>query len=316
MRVVVIGGTRFIGRATVEELVDAGHSPLVVHRGVSEPADLPNVPHLHVDRSELPRAAAKLRDFEPDAAVDTYAMTAADAGAALEALPDIPLVVLSSADVYRAWASLDAGERTDAVPIDEDAPVRADRYPYRGADPADAGYADPDNYEKLDVEERYLERRAAVLRLPFVYGEHDPRRREEFVLRRVRSGDRRIPVGPGRWLASRVYVRDVARAVRLTLETGAAAGRVLNLAERSTWPVSEWVERILRAADWSAELAEVPEEELPADMEFTRSWSQDLLLDSTRARELLGWEDTDPGEALRRSVRWHLANPPAASKAD
>jgi hypothetical protein len=26
---------------------------------------------------------------------------------------------------------------------------------------------------------------------------------------------------------------------------------------------------------------------------------------------MLGWEETDPMEALRRSVGWHLAHPPA-----
>ena len=33
MRIIVLGGTRFIGRASVEELVRAGHSVMVVHRG-------------------------------------------------------------------------------------------------------------------------------------------------------------------------------------------------------------------------------------------------------------------------------------------
>ena len=45
MRVVVLGGTRFIGRAVVAELVAAGHDVLVVHRGQHEPVDLPDVPH-------------------------------------------------------------------------------------------------------------------------------------------------------------------------------------------------------------------------------------------------------------------------------
>ena len=31
---------------------------------------------------------------------------------------------------------------------------------------------------------------------------------------------------------------------------------------------------------------------------------------SSKARDLLGWTETDPHEALQRSVAWHLANPP------
>ena len=44
-------------------------------------------------------------------------------------------MVLSSQDLYRAFASLQHGELTDPVPIDEAAPVRADRYPYPDREP-------------------------------------------------------------------------------------------------------------------------------------------------------------------------------------
>jgi uncharacterized protein YbjT (DUF2867 family) len=40
VRVAVLGGTRFIGRAVLAELTAAGHDPLVVHRGEHEPPDL------------------------------------------------------------------------------------------------------------------------------------------------------------------------------------------------------------------------------------------------------------------------------------
>jgi hypothetical protein len=39
-------------------------------------------------------------------------------------------------------------------------------------------------------------------------------------------------------------------------------------------------------------------------------------LASAKARDLLGWEETDPHEALARSVAWHLANPPGDASDD
>jgi len=39
MRVIVLGGTWFVGRAITEALTAAGHSVLVAHRGISEPPD-------------------------------------------------------------------------------------------------------------------------------------------------------------------------------------------------------------------------------------------------------------------------------------
>jgi hypothetical protein len=51
---------------------------------------------------------------------------------------------------------------------------------------------------------------------------------------------------------------------------------------------------------------------------YIPAWSgqQHLLVDSSKARDLLGWEETDPHEALRRSVAWHLANPPPDASDD
>src|SRR5438876_3134444 len=116
MRVIVLGGTRFIGRATVEDLVAHGHAVLVVHRGQLEPADWVDVQHLHVQRQQLASVRAALADFGADAVLDSLAMTRADAEGALSALPAGPrLVVLSSVDVYRAYTALQTDTESDPV---------------------------------------------------------------------------------------------------------------------------------------------------------------------------------------------------------
>ena len=305
MRVVVLGGTRFIGRAAVEELVSAGHDVLVVHRGTLEPDDMPTVEHLHADRASLREHAAALAGFRPQAALDCRALTRADAQVALSSLPPgIRLVVISSIDVYRAFGSLHEGRETDSVPIDEDSPVRRERYPYRGKLP---GY---DEYDKLDVEDVYLAAGATSLRLPMVYGEHDYQRREEYILRRVRAGRKRIPFGAGNWLPCRGYVRDIANGIRLALESDVARGLPLNLCEDRTHSVHLWSHMILAAAQSEAVLVRVPDAVLPPDLEATGASQQHILASSRRARDLLGWSTSDPIAALRTSVAWHLAHPP------
>jgi UDP-glucose 4-epimerase len=306
MRVLVLGGTRFIGRAIVDDLVSNGHDVMVVHRGETEPADLPEIPHVHVERARLETVSGQLVGFNPDGVVDCIAMTAADAEAVLDVIPVGPrLVVLSSMDVYRGYAALLSGGVTDAVPADETSPVRDQRYPFRGQG------AGMDDYEKLDVEERYLERGGAVCRLPMVYGEHDGQRREEFILRRVRAGRPQIPFGPGTFLSTRGYVGDVATGVRLTLESEHSAGEIFNLGERHTASVELWARMILHAARADhIELVRVPPEALPDDLGLSGDIKQHLLCDSAKARAVLGWTDRDPMDALRQSVAWHLAHPP------
>src|SRR5688572_13946254 len=119
LRIAVLGGTRFIGRRIVDELLEAGHDVLVVHRGQSHPEGLPDVPHLHADRLDLSTVRAELDAFDPEAVLDCAAFGAADADAVLGAFPGDGrrLVVLSSMDTYRAYGSLHTGVVTDALPL-------------------------------------------------------------------------------------------------------------------------------------------------------------------------------------------------------
>jgi nucleoside-diphosphate-sugar epimerase len=306
LRVAVLGGTRFIGRAVVDALLAGGHDVLVVHRGHSEPDDLPDVPHVHADRLSLGDA---LDAFDPEAVLDCAAFGAADAEAVLGALPgdERHLVVLSSMDVYRAYGSLHAGVVTDAVPLDETSPVRTERFPYRGQVPG------MDDYEKLEVEERWLARGGTVCRLPMVTGPRDYQRRQEFLLRRVRAGRRRIPMGAGTALLTHGFVDDVALGVRAVLEAGrgAVGGEVFNFGERRSPTMGLRARWILDAAGATdTELVRVPDEVLPPDLGLLGSIGQPLLVSSDKARSRLGWDESDPIDALRRTVEWHLAHPP------
>src|ERR1700730_1202390 len=108
---------------------------------------MPPVAHLHGDRSELATRRNELAAFKPDAAIDCRALTRQDAQIALDSLPgDLRLLVISSLGVYRAFGALNDDRETDPVPLDEDSPVRAERYPYRGK------MQGLDDYDKLDVE--------------------------------------------------------------------------------------------------------------------------------------------------------------------
>jgi nucleoside-diphosphate-sugar epimerase len=314
MRVMVLGGTRFIGAAIVEELAAHGHELLVVHRGEHEPAELVDADHLHADRQDLPHLRGPVAEFDPEAVVDNCAYSAADAETALAAIGDgVRLLAVSSMDVYRAFGAVLAGTETDPLPVDETSPVRGERFPYRGrAHPS----PDAQTYEKLDVEAAYLAREATICRLPMVYGERDHQRREEPILRRVRAGRDRIPAGSGTWLWTRGYVRDVAAGIRLALESEAAVAEVFNLGEARTWSMGLWARHVLEAAGSTAELVRVPDVLLPDDLKALGTVPQHLLVDSSKARDLLGWIETDPHEALHRSVAWHLANPPEDASAD
>jgi nucleoside-diphosphate-sugar epimerase len=303
MKVVVLGGTIFVGRAVVEALHGAGHDVVVVHRGQHEPGDgFPDVEHLHASSAALP-------PLDCDVFVDCRAAAGDDVERVLRSVPDVPTVMLSSVDVYPSLRALQRGTLDCDVPIDEDTPVRTTRYPYRGV------IEGMDDYEKLDCEPQYLERRGVVLRLPFVVGPHDQQRREENVLRRIRRGDARMEIGSGNVIVSRVFAPDVGTAVVAVLERQVER-EVYVLGEHPAATARQLFEEIIRAAGSTMELVTVADEStLPDDVLLTKTHQQHLLVSPAKAMRDLDWRPTPWRDAVRASVEWHLAHPPSGGGA-
>lgn len=71
MRLLVLGGTRFVGRAVVQEALDRGWDVTALHRGRT--GALPaGVRVLHADRADVEQLAAALGDASWDVVVDTW----------------------------------------------------------------------------------------------------------------------------------------------------------------------------------------------------------------------------------------------------
>ena len=308
MRVLVIGGTRFIGPRLVRRLVATGHEVAVFHRGQTT-ATLPaTVRSLFGDRHQLARHAGELRCLRPDVVVDMIPHTEADALSLVAVFRGVAgrLVAISSCDVYRAYgvfARLEQGS-PEPVPIREDSPLRRALYLGKamGAKPGDDLY----DYEKILVERALLGDRglpATVLRLPMVYGPGDDQHRLAPYLRRMLDGRRAIllNVGIARWRCLRGYVEDVAAAIALAVTNPEAAGRVYNVAEPMAYTEGKWVARIGAILGWNGAIVAVPDDKMPVPF----NTAQDLCLDTTRIRvELAYREAIDPDDALRETVAW------------
>jgi nucleoside-diphosphate-sugar epimerase len=316
MRVLVLGGTRFIGPRLVRRLAEAGHEVLVFHRGRTTAALPPGVRTLLGDRRQLTHHAVDLRRFGPDVVVDMIAFTEEDAVSLVAAFRGVAgrLVAVSSGDVYRAYGVFTRLEQgpPEPTPIREDSPLRQVLFPYRAAaTPGDDKY----DYEKILVERAVMGDAAlpaTVLRLPMVYGPGDEQHRLAPYLKRMLDGRPAILLDEGmaRWRCLRGYVEDVAAAVALAVTNPVAAGRVYNVAEPTAHTEAEWVARIGAAVGWGGEFVAVPVGRMPVPF----NTAQDLAVDTTRIRAELGYREVvDPNDALRETVAWertHLLEVP------
>ncbi len=324
MRAFIIGGTGFIGPSVVQRLVQQGHDVTLYHRGQTT-ADLPpEVHHLYGERADLPARRDELARLKPDVALDMYAMSERNARNVVDALSGIAgrLVAVSSQDVYRAYGRLIGTEPgpPDTTPLTEDSPLREKLYPYRGETPRPAD--DPrhwiDDYDKMLVERVVLGESSlpgTILRLPMVYGPRDGQRRLFEYLKRMDDGRPAILLdeGTARWRSNHGYVDNVGDAIALAVTDPRAAGRIYNVGEPDSPTTAEWVRRVGEQVSWHGRLVILPIDRAPAHILPGVDTAHDLAVDTSRIRAELGYaESIPPDEALRRTIAWERANPPAS----
>jgi nucleoside-diphosphate-sugar epimerase len=96
MRVIVPGGTRFVGRAVTEVLVAAGHAELVVASREQRADQLPGRGAPHAERSAWSTHRDVFTSFGADAAIDVSAGDGLDAQAALSACRQVSGAAVTS----------------------------------------------------------------------------------------------------------------------------------------------------------------------------------------------------------------------------
>ena len=317
MRVLVVGGTGFVGPAVVKKLREAGHELLLFHRGRTEheyasPGE--GVEHVHGQRTELANFGARFERFAPEVVLDMFAYSEEDARTVMEVLRGVAgrAVALSSGDVYRAYGVLGGTETgpPEPVPLGEGSPLREALFPYRGK------IEGAEDYEKILVEREVMgdpELPGTVLRLPMVYGPGDPQHRLFGYLKRMDDARPAILLEENfaGWRWSRGYVEDVAEAIALAVADEQAAGRVYNVGEAEALTEAEWVREIGHAAGWHGKIVAVNGNRLPESMRVGLNTAQHLTYDTGRLRSELGYrEPVGRAEGLRRTVAWERANPP------
>jgi nucleoside-diphosphate-sugar epimerase len=326
MRILLIGGTGFIGPPVVRQLSGAGHQVTLFHRGRTECEPLEGVTHLHGDRDRLAELKTQFAGLAPEVVLDMVAYTEAQARAVMDTFRGVVrrVVTLSSGDVYRAYGVLRRTEDgpLEPVPLTETAPLRTRLFQERGPTPREP--ADPlrwlDDYEKILVEQVVLGDSAlagTVLRLPAVYGPGDPQRRLWPYLKRMEDGRPIVLLDEtlARWRWTRGYVKDVARAIVLAVLDDRAAGRVFNVGEAEAFTEAEWVRAIGQAACWNGQVVAVSTDRLPEGLRRQQmvllNYSQAIVMDTSRIRAELGFaESIERQDAIFRALAWQRAHPP------
>jgi nucleoside-diphosphate-sugar epimerase len=278
MRLLVLGGTHFLGRHVVTAALERGHEVATFTRGVSgEPPE--GVRALHGDRNDPGALPAALGEWRPEIVVDTSGQSRVAARNAADALGGVTgYAYVSSLNAYANWPpgpiGNEAGEPTWSTDDDEYGPIKAASERILAA----------------ALGERFLTARAGL-----IIGPYDPLYRLGWWLDRIARGgrvvvpetlDQPMAAVDGRDLAGWLIAmaeRGQGGAVNATGPAGMTSlGGILDLCREVTGSDAEWVP--LPEADLLAAGVE-PWQHLPfwlpADIAPT-AWD----IDTSRAREL------------------------------
>jgi 2'-hydroxyisoflavone reductase len=209
VRLLVLGGTKFLGRHVVEAALAAGHEVTLFNRGLTAPSLFPEVEQLRGDRDG---GLAALGGRSWDAAVDTSGYVPRLVRASAELLADAVAhyTFVSSISVYRAPLASGQDESAAVVELSDPSVEEITAETYGGL--------------KVLCEQVVAEHfpsRHASLRAGLIVGPYDPSGRFTYwPFRIARGGDVLVPGDRERWIQF-VDGRDLA-------------GWILLLAERRT----------------------------------------------------------------------------------
>ncbi|WP_088894179.1 NAD-dependent epimerase/dehydratase family protein [Leptolyngbya ohadii] len=207
MRILVMGGTRFIGVYLTRLLVEQDHEVVLFNRG-NKPAPIEGVEQIHGDRTDAADLKEKLSGESFDAVFDNNGRELSDTQPLVEVFRDSikHFVYVSSAGVY----------------------LKSDQMPHVEGDPVDPKSRHKGKFET----EAYLAEQGipfTSIRPVYIYGPQNYNDLEAWFFDRI-VRDRPVPIpGNGMHITQFGHVQDLASAMVAVLGNPKAIGQIYNI---------------------------------------------------------------------------------------
>jgi nucleoside-diphosphate-sugar epimerase len=306
MKVLVIGGTSFIGKLLVPQLVKNGHEVTILHRKNKHDFGK-RVHNLQADRNDAESLKKALAGQRFDAVYDNVydfqrGTTAAQVEATVRLVSDRLSRYIFMSSVAAYGDGLNHHEADALAPDDHpDAYVRnkamTERMLFR-------------LYHRSKVP-------VVTLRPPFIYGPGNPFYREQFFWDRLRDGRRIVLPGDGRRLMQFVYIKDLVWAALKVLDDPQAAGQAFNVANPRPVTQEELVEALAVAAGKKLSLLRLPRRQVlmagghPMGPKLYFGYYFDMPAITqvvAKAQRMLKFKPVDFAAGLKETYRWYLRN--------
>jgi len=207
MRILIMGGTRFIGVYLTKALVEQGHEVVLFNRG-KKPAPIEGIQQIHGDRQDIEQLTEKLKEEQFDVIYDNNGRELSDTKPLVELFKDQlkHFIYVSSAGVY----------------------LKSDQMPHIEGDAVDPNSRHKGKFET----EAYLAESGVpwtAIRPVYIYGPQNYNPLEAWFFDRI-VRDRVIPIpGNGLHFTQFGHVQDLASAMVAVLDNPQAIGQIYNI---------------------------------------------------------------------------------------
>lgn len=298
--ILVIGGSYFVGRVFVEELLkEPGYSIHVMNRG-RIPMRLKEVHEIRADRQDADQMKRNLPDLEWHAVIDFCAFTPVDIETALSVLPKDRgghYVYVSTTTVYA---------KTNVFPIKEASQKLQGPQPELGP-VADYGY----NKWLAEISlEKHCNAKGiphTAIRPAFIYGKYNYAPRENYFFDLIMKNEAVVLPENGLALFSFVSVWDVARILIGCINNRRVYGGAFNAAEEEMISYDRLLEVLeavtgLKPAIQRMSVDEINRKRIPLPFPL----DEHLIYSGALIRDILRFEYTPLLEGMRETFRYYL----------
>jgi nucleoside-diphosphate-sugar epimerase len=304
MDILIIGGTRYMGRIVVEKLLDRGDNVTLFSRGNTRPSWWDQITHIAGDRDEREEFSAKLKGKSFDAVLDTQAFRKED--------------VVSAVEVFRGNIGRYAMVSTGSVYQDGKLDFST-HCPFKESDVewSALDYTYPEGEDAYGVGKRHCEKWLqencdipyTIVRIPAVMGWDDPTGRMWWWVQRALDGKGIVVPAENRAPFRTLYSGDAAANFIRAIDSPAAANQTYHTAMDEVVTTERWADLIWQAAGNTCEVTYVPNEIISnSDLETYApplNRSVPYIHDLSKAKSEFGFQTTPITEWIQLTVDWY-----------
>ena len=294
-KVLVLGGSYFVGRKLVEFLAEHGYEMTVLNRG-TRPLSMEGVQQICCDRNDgegmKTALAGKVFDYVIDVSWQDVSWVE-KLCAALDFEAVKKLVFISSSAVYDV-------EHLQIPFTETDALAENKYWTFYGQ-----GKIDAERYYSRFLREKKTE--LVILRPPYIYGEYNYAQRESLIFRQLLE-DKPVVIPKSNPKLQFIYTEDLVAIVKVLLKMDTGKESIFNVGNTDAVTSKEWVENCAKVTGKVPEIMEVDYAGLGRNVrDFYPFFDYDNVLDVSKICEMIKRE-TAFEEGLKRSFAWFLEN--------